>query len=81
MRSVPHHLLDVVSPKKIFSVSDFQKLAEKSIKDAGDKAPKAEVEKVQEKIKALKDELANTSATKESLETKTKELTDLMMKI
>ncbi|MFZ2522447.1 MAG: tRNA (adenosine(37)-N6)-dimethylallyltransferase MiaA [Minisyncoccia bacterium] len=27
MLGVPHHLLDVVSPKKIFSVSDFQKIA------------------------------------------------------
>lgn len=26
MRGVPHYLLDVVSPKKVFSVSDFQKL-------------------------------------------------------
>jgi len=32
MRSVPHHLLDVVSPRnKTFSVSDFQKLASKKI--------------------------------------------------
>ncbi len=31
MMQIPHHLLDVVSPKKIFSVSDFKKQAEKSI--------------------------------------------------
>jgi tRNA dimethylallyltransferase len=31
MRGVPHHLLDVVSPKKVFSVDEFQKLGEKKI--------------------------------------------------
>lgn len=31
MQGIPHHLLDVVSPKKIFSVSDFKKLADKKI--------------------------------------------------
>lgn len=33
MRGVPHHLLDVVNPKKIFSVSDFKKLADKKIQE------------------------------------------------
>ena len=33
MRGIPHHLLDVVSPKKVFSVSDFKKLAEKKIRE------------------------------------------------
>lgn len=33
MRGVPHHLLDMVSPKKIFSVSEWKDLAEKSIQD------------------------------------------------
>lgn len=31
MRGVPHHLLDVADPKKVFSVSDYQKLAHKAI--------------------------------------------------
>ncbi len=31
MLGVPHYLLDVVSPKKVFAVSDFQKLAHKAI--------------------------------------------------
>lgn len=31
MQGVPHHLLDVVSPKTIFSVNNFQKLANKKI--------------------------------------------------
>lgn len=33
MLDVPHHLLDVISPKKVFSVSEFQKLANKKIKE------------------------------------------------
>lgn len=33
MRSVPHYLLDVISPKKTFSVDSFQKLANKKIKE------------------------------------------------
>jgi tRNA dimethylallyltransferase len=33
MTGVPHHLLDVASPKKIFTVSQYQKLGEKAIKD------------------------------------------------
>ncbi|MEK7066435.1 MAG: tRNA (adenosine(37)-N6)-dimethylallyltransferase MiaA [Patescibacteria group bacterium] len=28
---IPHHLLDIISPKKIFTVSDYKKLAEKAI--------------------------------------------------
>ncbi len=33
MRGVPHHLLDVVSPKKVFNVSDFKHLGDMAIKD------------------------------------------------
>ncbi len=33
MRGVPHHLLDVTSPSKIFSVSHFQKIANKKVKE------------------------------------------------
>ncbi len=33
MQGIPHHLLDVVNPKKIFSVSDYKKLADKKIKE------------------------------------------------
>jgi tRNA dimethylallyltransferase len=33
MRRVPHYMLDVVSPKKTFTVSEFQKLANKKIKE------------------------------------------------
>ena len=31
MAGIPHHLLDVASPKKVFSVSDFKRLGEKAI--------------------------------------------------
>jgi tRNA dimethylallyltransferase len=33
MGGIPHYLLDVISPKKIFSVSDFQKMANKKVKE------------------------------------------------
>ncbi|MBI5401471.1 tRNA (adenosine(37)-N6)-dimethylallyltransferase MiaA [Candidatus Wolfebacteria bacterium] len=32
MRGIPHHLLDVVSPKKTFTVAQYQKLGQKAIK-------------------------------------------------
>jgi tRNA dimethylallyltransferase len=33
MKGVPHHLLDVASPKRIFTVAQYQKLAKKALKD------------------------------------------------
>lgn len=33
MAGIPHHLLDVASPKRIFTVADFQRLANKKIKE------------------------------------------------
>ncbi|MEI7512997.1 MAG: tRNA (adenosine(37)-N6)-dimethylallyltransferase MiaA [bacterium] len=33
MKGVTHHLLDVCSPKKVFTVAEYKKLAEKAIKD------------------------------------------------
>jgi len=33
MQSIPHHLLDVASPKKVFSVAQYQKMAYKKIDD------------------------------------------------
>ena len=33
MAGVPHHLLDVADPKKVFTVVDFKKLAEQKIKE------------------------------------------------
>jgi tRNA dimethylallyltransferase len=37
MRGIPHYLFDVASPLKIFSVSDFQKLTTKKIKEIFEK--------------------------------------------
>ena len=53
--------------------------AEKAIKDAGDKAPKDIVSKVEDKIKSLKDILE--SGSKEELEAKTKELSDTLTEV
>src|SRR3989338_3475446 len=33
MKSISHYLLDVASPKKTFTVSQYQKLAKKALKD------------------------------------------------
>jgi tRNA dimethylallyltransferase len=33
MQSVPHHLLDVINPKKNFTVAEYKKLAEEKIKE------------------------------------------------
>lgn len=41
MRNIPHYLLDVASPKKVFTVTQFQKLGQKAIKkiQANNKLP------------------------------------------
>ena len=54
-------------------------VAEKSLKDVGDKAPKEVREEVEKKVKDLKDALAK--GTKEELEQKTKDLSDSLSKI
>ena len=54
-------------------------VAEKSLKDAGDKAPKDVKESVEKKIKDLKDSLEKASAS--DLEQKTKDLSDELSKI
>lgn len=33
MRGVPHHLLDIADPKKIFTVSEYKKMADKTISE------------------------------------------------
>ncbi len=33
MQSIPHHLLDIVNPKKKFTVTEYKKLADKKIED------------------------------------------------
>lgn len=54
-------------------------VAEKSLKDAGDKAQADVKKEVEEKMKSLKDIL--DSGTKEDLESKTKDLSDSLQKI
>jgi len=54
-------------------------VAEKTIKDAGDKAKPEEKAAIEEKIKALKDIMETGS--KEDLETKTSELSDVVQKV
>lgn len=55
--------------------------AEKTISENKDKISESDKTEAEAKIKSLKDELANISATKENLETKTRELNNIMMKI
>ena len=55
--------------------------SEKALKDAGDKVPADVKEKIEEKVKALKDELASESSTKESIEEKTKDLSDTLSEV
>lgn len=55
--------------------------AEKSLKDAGDKVPKEVKEKVEEKIKGVKDILAKEEATKEEIEEKIKDLSETLSQI
>jgi len=55
--------------------------AEKALKDAGDKAPKDVKEKVEEKIKAVKDVLAKEDAPKEELDAATKDLSETLSQI
>jgi len=55
--------------------------AEKALKDAGDKAPKDVREKVEEKIKGVKEVLTKEDASKEDLEASTKELSEELQKI
>ncbi len=53
--------------------------SEKALKDAGDKAPKEVKEKIEEKVKSLKDILETGS--KEELEEKTKDLSDTLSQV
>ncbi len=55
--------------------------AEKALKDAGDKAPADIKTKVEEKIKQVKDILAKEDATKEAIDSASKELSDTLSQI
>ena len=55
--------------------------AEKALKDAGDKAPKEVQVQVQDKVKAVKDVIAKEDASKEDLESATKDLSETLSKV
>ena len=55
--------------------------AEKAMKDAGDKAPADVKEKVEEKVKKVKEVAAKEDASKEDIETATKDLSDTLSQI
>lgn len=55
--------------------------AEKALKDAGDKAPADVKTKVEEKIKAVKEVLAKEDASKDEIESASKELSDTLSQI
>ncbi|MCS7091817.1 MAG: molecular chaperone DnaK [Patescibacteria group bacterium] len=55
--------------------------AEKALKDAGEKAPSDVKSQVEEKIKAVKNLLANENSTKEQIESATKDLSEALSKI
>ncbi len=55
--------------------------AEKALKDGGDKVPAEIKEKVEEKVKKVKEVSDKDDSTKEDLETATKELSDTLSEI
>ncbi len=55
--------------------------AEKALKDAGEQVPAEVKNKVEEKVKAVKDVLAKEDADKEELESATKDLSDTLSEI
>ncbi len=55
--------------------------AEKALKDAGDKVPKDVKEKVEEKVKNLKEVAGKEGASKEDIESATKDLSDTLSQI
>ena len=55
--------------------------AEKAIKDAGDKVPTEVKDKVEDKIKAVKEILEKEDADKENLESATKDLSDTLSEV
>ena len=77
-----HATEDTEKKSKIESKNQADSLiftAEKTVKDAGDKAPADLKKEVEDKTKALKDILE--SGTKEDLETKSKDLMDSLQKL
>ena len=70
---------DVVKTKN--SADAIVATAEKAIKDAGDKAPADVKEKVEEKIKKVKEISVKEDAAKEDIEAATKDLSDTLSQI
>ena len=70
---------DVVKTKN--SADAMVATAEKSIKDAGDKVPTDVKEKVEEKIKKVKEVAGKEDSSKEDIESATKELSEELSKI
>jgi molecular chaperone DnaK len=56
-------------------------VAEKSLKDAGDKVPKDVKENVEEKVKKVKEVAAKEDSSKEDIESATKDLSDTLSQI
>lgn len=79
-----HKEEDVKKAEKITARNQADNMvaaAEKALKDAGDKAPKDVKEKVEEKVKGVKDVLAKEDASKEDIEKATKDLSDTLSQI
>ncbi|QQG41969.1 MAG: molecular chaperone DnaK [Candidatus Woesebacteria bacterium] len=70
---------DVIKTKN--SADAMVATAEKSLKDAGDKVPADVKEKVEEKIKKVKEVAGKEDASKEDIESATKELSEELSKI
>jgi len=70
---------ELVEAKNIAESTIYQ--SEKTINDNKDKIKEEDKKEAEEKISALKEEMSKADATKESIEAKTKELNDIMMKI
>jgi molecular chaperone DnaK len=56
-------------------------VAEKTLKDAGDKAKKEDKEKVEAEIKNLRETLAKSNVTKEQLEEASKKLSEVLQQV
>jgi molecular chaperone DnaK len=79
-----HKAEDQKKAEKITSKNQADSMvvaAEKALKDAGDKVPKDIKEKVEEKIKKVKEVLAKEEATKEDIDSVSKELSDTLSQV
>lgn len=70
---------DIIEAKNHADSSIHQ--AEKMLEDNKDKIQEADKSEITSKVQSLKDELLNTSSTKDSISAKNKELNDVMMRV